>query len=105
VRAGEVSWTIVGGIYQNRLVVIFRNDGLRKNAGRLAERAFGRLGSAGGHLASARAEVPLENTGMSPIARWQEWQDYLIQRVEAHGHLHHHQCEPGSGPSQPPKNK
>ena len=35
-RAGEVSWTIVGGIYQDRLVVIFRNDGLRKNAGRLA---------------------------------------------------------------------
>ena len=66
VRAGEISWTIVGGIYEDRLVVIFRNDGLRKNAGRLASRAFGRLGSAGGHLASARAEVPLEHTGMSP---------------------------------------
>ena len=100
VRAGEISWTIVGGIYQDRLVVIFRNDGLRKNAGRLAERAFGRLGSAGGHLASARAEVPLEHTGMSPIARWQEWQDYLIHRVEGHGRLPSRLCEPGSGPSQ-----
>ena len=86
-RAGEVSWTIVGGIYQDKLIVIFRNDGLRKNAGRLALQAFGKLGSAGGHAASARAEVPLDHTGMNPIAQWQEWQDFIIQRVEQHGHL------------------
>jgi nanoRNase/pAp phosphatase (c-di-AMP/oligoRNAs hydrolase) len=86
-RAGEIAWTIVAGIYGDHLVVIFRNDGLRKNAGRLASRAFGRLGSAGGHLASARAEVPLDNIDMNPLARWQEWQDYLIHRVEQHGRL------------------
>jgi nanoRNase/pAp phosphatase (c-di-AMP/oligoRNAs hydrolase) len=87
-RAGEVSWTIVGGIYQDKLIVIFRNDALRKNAGRLALQAFGKLGSAGGHAASARAEVPLDHTGMNPIAQWQEWQDFIIHRVEHHGHLH-----------------
>jgi nanoRNase/pAp phosphatase (c-di-AMP/oligoRNAs hydrolase) len=86
-RAGEISWTIVGGIFQDKLVVIFRNDGLRKNAGRLAARAFGKLGSAGGHAASARAEVPLENTQINPIAQWQEWQDFIIDRVEQHGRL------------------
>jgi nanoRNase/pAp phosphatase (c-di-AMP/oligoRNAs hydrolase) len=86
-RAGEISWTIVGGIYQNTLVVIFRNDALRKNAGRLASRAFGKLGSAGGHEASARAEVPIENTQLNPIARWQEWQDFIIDRVEHQGRL------------------
>jgi hypothetical protein len=86
-RAGEISWTIVGGIYQDKLVVIFRNDGLGKNAGRLALRAFGKLGSAGGHAASARAEVPMDNTGMTPIARWQEWQDFIIDRVEHQGRL------------------
>ncbi len=86
-RAGEISWTIVGGIYQDKLVVIFRNDGLRKNAGRLALRAFGKLGSAGGHAASARAEIPLANTGMNPISQWQEWQDFIIHRVERHGRL------------------
>jgi len=86
-RAGEISWTIVGGIYQDKLVVIFRNDALRKNAGRLASRAFGKLGSAGGHAASARAEVPIEATQLSPIARWQEWQDFIIHRVEYHGRL------------------
>ncbi len=93
VRAGEISWTIVGGIYEGRLVVIFRNDGLRKNAGRLALTAFGRLGSAGGHVASARAEVPLENTGMNPTAPWQDWQDYLIRRVEHHGRLQAPICD------------
>ena len=86
-RAGEVSWTIVGGIYQDKLIVIFRNDALRKNAGRLAVQAFGKLGSAGGHAASARAEVPLDNTHMNPIARWQEWQEFIIDRVEHHGRL------------------
>ena len=86
-RAGEVSWTIVGGIYQDKLIVIFRNDALRKNAGRLATQAFGKLGSAGGHAASARAEVPLDNTKMNPIAQWQEWQEFIIDRVEHHGRL------------------
>jgi nanoRNase/pAp phosphatase (c-di-AMP/oligoRNAs hydrolase) len=86
-RAGEISWTIVGGIYQDKLVVIFRNDGLGKNAGRLAVRAFGKLGSAGGHAASARAEVPIDNTQITPIAQWQEWQDFIIHRVEHHGRL------------------
>jgi nanoRNase/pAp phosphatase (c-di-AMP/oligoRNAs hydrolase) len=87
IRAGEISWAVVGGIYQDKLVVIFRNDGLRKNAGRLATQAFGKLGSAGGHAASARAEIPLAHTEMNPIAQWQEWQDYIIQRVEKHGRL------------------
>ena len=44
-----------------KLVVIFRCDGYRKNAGKLAERIFGSLGSAGGHKGAARAEVPLKN--------------------------------------------
>jgi nanoRNase/pAp phosphatase (c-di-AMP/oligoRNAs hydrolase) len=86
-RAGEISWTVVGGIYQNQLVVIFRNDGMRKNAGRLALQAFGKLGSAGGHAASARAEVPLKKLDIDSGAPWEEWQDFLVHRVESHGHL------------------
>jgi len=84
-RVEEISWTIVGGIYEDKLIVIFRNDGLRKNAGRIATKAFGKLGSAGGHAASARAEVPLGNlTGEMPqwSAQWQEWQDFIISRIE-----------------------
>ena len=95
-RAGEIAWTIVAGLYKGRLVVIFRNNGLRKNAGRLASKAFGRLGSAGGHVASARAEVPLEHTGLSGEAPWQDWQNYLIHRVEGYGRLPTLLCEPES---------
>jgi nanoRNase/pAp phosphatase (c-di-AMP/oligoRNAs hydrolase) len=81
-RAEEISWTIISGIYQDKLVVIFRNDGLRKNAGRLAAKAFGKLGSAGGHAANARAEVPLAHiTDLPPNAQWQQWQEFIIQRV------------------------
>jgi hypothetical protein len=25
---------------------------------------------------------------MNPIARWQEWQEFIIDRVEHHGRLH-----------------
>lgn len=85
-RVEEISWTIVGGLFEDKLVVIFRNDGLRKNAGRLAAKAFGRLGSAGGHAASARAEVPLNNLkGNMPqwSAQWQIWQEFIIKRVES----------------------
>jgi nanoRNase/pAp phosphatase (c-di-AMP/oligoRNAs hydrolase) len=75
----------VGGIYEDKLIVIFRNDGLRKNAGRLASRAFGKLGSAGGHEASARAELPLGNLQdemPQSTAQWQKWQNFIIKRVE-----------------------
>lgn len=82
-RAVEISWTIVGGIYGDKLVVIFRNDGLRKNAGRLALKAFGKLGLAGGHAASARAEIPLAQIhDLAPNAQWQQWQEFLIRQVE-----------------------
>jgi nanoRNase/pAp phosphatase (c-di-AMP/oligoRNAs hydrolase) len=83
-RLEEISWTIVGGLFEDKLIVIFRNHGLRANAGRLAVKAFGKLGSAGGHAASARAEVPLENCKI-PIPKddWQQWQDFIIKRVES----------------------
>ncbi|MEJ5330482.1 MAG: DHH family phosphoesterase [Desulfobaccales bacterium] len=89
-RVEEISWTIVGGIYQDQLVVIFRNDGLRKNAGRLAQAAFGKLGKAGGHATSARAEVPLTKLEkyLPPWSgQWQAWLDFLMERVEKAGRL------------------
>ncbi|MGA8572130.1 MAG: DHH family phosphoesterase [Desulfobaccales bacterium] len=95
-RAGEIAWTIVAGIYEKQLVVIFRNDGLHKNANRLAIKAFGQLGQAGGHLASARAEVPLEKLDLSPKASWQEWQNYLIRLVERQRRLQAPICGPGA---------
>jgi nanoRNase/pAp phosphatase (c-di-AMP/oligoRNAs hydrolase) len=88
-RAHEIAWTIVSGLYEDKLVVIFRNDGLRKNAGALARKAFGKLGSAGGHASSARAEVLLEylKEKFTPQDPWSKWQDFIIRRVEGRGVL------------------
>lgn len=56
-RVNPVTWSIVSGIFQDTLVIVFRNDGIRKNAGRLANRSFCQFGSAGGHKSMARAEI------------------------------------------------
>ncbi len=56
----DISWSIVSGIYHDNLIIVVRNDGNRKDAGRLVRRAFGSLGCAGGHQAMARAEIPLK---------------------------------------------
>jgi nanoRNase/pAp phosphatase (c-di-AMP/oligoRNAs hydrolase) len=58
-RAYGLGWIFVSGTYQETVVVIVRNDGYRKDAGKLVEHAFGSLGPAGGHRGSARAEIPL----------------------------------------------
>lgn len=59
IKISNIKWSIVSGVCDNYLVVIFRNDGLRKNAGRVAKESLGHLGSAGGHKSMARAEIPL----------------------------------------------
>jgi nanoRNase/pAp phosphatase (c-di-AMP/oligoRNAs hydrolase) len=56
----DINWSIVSGLYQGNLIISVRNDGHRKDAGRLVRRAFGSLGCAGGHVAMARAEIPLD---------------------------------------------
>lgn len=57
-------WVFVSGCYNDKLVVIFRCDGYRKNAGKLAKKTFGKYGPAGGHREAARAEVPIKNLGL-----------------------------------------
>jgi nanoRNase/pAp phosphatase (c-di-AMP/oligoRNAs hydrolase) len=56
----DISWSIVSGIYEENLIIVIRNDGYRKDAGKLVRKAFGGLGCAGGHSAMARAEVPMD---------------------------------------------
>jgi nanoRNase/pAp phosphatase (c-di-AMP/oligoRNAs hydrolase) len=60
-RLHEIGWVVVSGIYRKTVVVVIRNDGFRKDAGTLANRAFGRLGSAGGRRSRAREEIPLSD--------------------------------------------
>lgn len=73
----EVDWVFVSGIHGERLIVIFRCDGYRKNAGKLAARIFGTVGSAGGHKEAARAEVPLKNLGLEN----QEFTSLTLKRL------------------------
>ncbi|MBF0117314.1 MAG: DHH family phosphoesterase [Desulfobacterales bacterium] len=58
-RVNTINWSVVSGICDGKLVIIFRNDKLIKNAGNLAKRAFSSIGSAGGHINMARAEIPI----------------------------------------------
>ena len=58
-KVHDISWSIVSGIYEDALIIIVRNDGYRKDAGKIMRRAFGSIGCAGGHHSMARAEIPL----------------------------------------------
>jgi len=60
-RVNSINWSIVSGIYGKKLIIIFRNDGIRKDAGSLAKDCFGYAGTAGGHKSMARAEIALKN--------------------------------------------
>jgi nanoRNase/pAp phosphatase (c-di-AMP/oligoRNAs hydrolase) len=73
----KVSWVFVSGIHGERLVVIFRCDGYKKNAGKLAEKIFSGMGSAGGHREAARAEVPLKNLDKQD----QEFETKILMRL------------------------
>jgi len=73
----NITWTVVSGIYQGRLVIIVRNDGIRKDAGKVLGEVFRELGPAGGHKTMARAEIPVKNLqgvidyqDAKPLTRW-----------------------------------
>jgi len=61
IRVSGIQFVAVSCIFGDKLVIIFRNRNMRKDAGKIASRHFGELGSAGGHRSAARAEVPFDN--------------------------------------------
>ncbi len=79
----SVNWSIVSTVYQDKLVIIFRNDGIRKDAGKVAKLGFGRWGSAGGHKSAARAELPVdalrEQIQIKEISKLGGW---IIRQIE-----------------------
>lgn len=79
-----ISWTVISGMASDRLVVVFRSDGYRKDAGQAARQAFAALGSAGGHRTMARAEVTLERlTQELPGTGAAEIETFVYDRVMA----------------------
>lgn len=75
-RVHEVTWTAISGVYDGKLVVIFRGDGLGKDVGQVAKSLFGDVGSAGGHRAAARAEVPMSALDGMPA------DDFVLARID-----------------------
>lgn len=78
-RLAEAGWSIVSGVYGDRLIVIFRNAGFRRDAGKLASNAFGEYGSAGGHKNAARAEIPLKQ--IASVAEKEAFGKFVVQRI------------------------
>jgi nanoRNase/pAp phosphatase (c-di-AMP/oligoRNAs hydrolase) len=82
-RVDSVKWSIISGICEQKLIIVLRNDGIRKNAGNVAKRSFGQVGSAGGHKAMARAEVALlqlkDTVDYKDDKKLQRW---IIRRIE-----------------------
>lgn len=80
-KMAEASWCIVSGICGKRVVIIFRNAGFRLDAGKVAKRLFGEIGSAGGHKGAARAEIPLsvfeDEGGDSPKIK-----EYIVEQIK-----------------------
>ena len=82
-RVSSIRWSIISGISTNKLVIVFRNDGIRKNAGKVAKESFGQIGSAGGHKSMARAEISVaelqtlvETTDGKKLMNW------IIKQIE-----------------------
>jgi len=80
-KMAEASWCIVSGVYGQKLIVIFRNAGFRLDAGKMAQKLFGELGSAGGHKSAARAEVPLQAIE-NEMGEMPELKNYMMHKVK-----------------------
>lgn len=83
-----VRWSVVSGIYAEKLVIILRNDGLCKNAGNVAQRSFGNIGSAGGHKSMARAEIPIASV-KNLITNNKRLSAWIIENVEKNTKTNH----------------
>ncbi|MCF8028799.1 MAG: phosphoesterase, partial [Desulfobacteraceae bacterium] len=83
-RVNTVTWSIVSGFNSGRLIIILRNDGLRKDAGSVASKQFGSLGTAGGHKSMARAEIPIESlkTDLDNLEK-KSVQEWIINQINA----------------------
>ncbi len=60
IKLSGITWAIVACRTEEKMVVLFRTDGLRRHAGKVAEEVFLEYGTAGGHRTMARAELKLD---------------------------------------------
>jgi len=82
-RVDTATWSIVSGKHGKKLIVILRHNGLQQSAGTIAQKAFGDLGSAGGHKSMARAEIPFsELTNIVDVRDNKALQQWVIHQFE-----------------------
>ncbi|MGD2100595.1 MAG: phosphoesterase, partial [Desulfobacterales bacterium] len=80
-KMAEATWSIVSGVYDNKLVIIYRNAGFRRNAGKLAKMMFGDTGSAGGHKSTARAEITIRLLNLKS-KKQTDIEQYVLKRIK-----------------------
>jgi nanoRNase/pAp phosphatase (c-di-AMP/oligoRNAs hydrolase) len=82
-RVINVFFVIIAGIVKERLIIIFRGDGYRRDCGSIAMKSFGNIGSAGGHRSAARVEIPLETlrTVLENDISQEAVDQFLVQRL------------------------
>ncbi len=82
-RIIDVYYVIIAGIVKDRLIIVFRGDGYRQDCGSIAIKAFGNIGSAGGHRSAARVEIPIETlrTALENDISAEAVDRFLVQRL------------------------
>ena len=82
-RIVEIYYVVIAGIIKDRLIIVFRGDGYRQDCGHIAEMAFGKYGSAGGHKSAARVEIPLETLRDVLPGEWTQEavEQFLVHRL------------------------
>jgi nanoRNase/pAp phosphatase (c-di-AMP/oligoRNAs hydrolase) len=60
IRVSGIQFVAIACVAADRLVIVFRSRNVNKDAGKIAASLFSNLGSAGGHKAAARAEIPVD---------------------------------------------
>jgi len=84
IRVKEASWAVVSGVVDKKLVVVFRCDGYKKHAGKVAEKAFGNIGSAGGHTTKARAEIDEDSLpGNMLLTQSEKIERFIVESISS----------------------
>ncbi|OED35180.1 hypothetical protein AB834_05030 [PVC group bacterium (ex Bugula neritina AB1)] len=77
----DIHWAIVSGVVNRTLVIVFRSDGRDKNAGELAQVAFGEIGSSGGHKTMGRAEIDAKYFTKIDLTQNEKFEKIIIESL------------------------
>lgn len=80
-KMAEATWCMVSGIYGQKVIIIIRNVGFRLDAGKVASRLFGDLGTAGGHKNAARVEIPVAKFE-NEVGDLSQISEYMRHKIE-----------------------